>query len=90
MIGPTVRKLRYEAGLSQPQLAARCSRWGWNLSRETLAKIETQLRWVSDFELFCLALALRVRIENFLPKPDSTTATLKNFFSRLGRSPDLE
>jgi DNA-binding XRE family transcriptional regulator len=63
VVGPQVRKLRSQQGLTQPMLAARCRRWGWDLSRETLAKIETQLRWVSDFELLCLAKALRVAVE---------------------------
>lgn len=89
LVGPTIRRLRYQAGLSQPELSARCSRWGWNLSRETLAKIETQLRWVSDFELVCLALALRVQSEDLLPKKDKSIALLADFFGRLGRSPDL-
>jgi transcriptional regulator with XRE-family HTH domain len=89
LVGPAIRKLRYQAGLSQPQLSARCSRWGWNLSRETLAKIETQLRWVSDFELLCLALALRVEVAELLPKREKTVALLSDFFGRLGRSQDL-
>lgn len=89
LVGPTIRKLRYQAGLSQPQLSAQCSRWGWNLSRETLAKIETQLRWVSDFELLCLALALRVQVEDLLPKRDKWTSSLADFFDRLSRSQEL-
>lgn len=90
MVGPVIRKLRYQAGLSQPQLSARCSRWGWNLSRETLAKIETQLRWVSDFELVCLALALRVHPNELLPKKDKSVEMLADFFGRLSRAPDIE
>jgi 4-hydroxy-L-threonine phosphate dehydrogenase PdxA len=52
---------------------------GWDLSRETLAKIEAQFRWVSDFELMCLALALKVEVTELLPAqgasiPDHGTA----------------
>jgi hypothetical protein len=64
-------------------LAARCRRWGWDLSRETLAKIETQLRWVSDSELVCLAKALRVEPVTLLPPKERLPASLTDFFGRL-------
>ncbi len=64
-------------------LAARCRRWGWDLSRETLAKIETQLRWVSDFEMVCLAKALRVEPETLLPTKEKMPDLLEDFFGRL-------
>ncbi len=32
----------------------------WDISRETLAKIESQIRWVADSELFKLAEALDI------------------------------
>ena len=41
-------------------LVAKLNVLGWDISRETLAKIETQIRWVADFELVCLAKALNV------------------------------
>ncbi len=69
-------------------LAARCSRFGWDLSRETLAKIESQLRWISDFELVCLALALRAEPMELLPGSESFPTVLKDFFGRLGRTGD--
>lgn len=86
MVGPQVRKLRESQGLTQPMLAARSRRWGWDLSRETLAKIETQLRWVSDFELVCLAKALRVSPETLLPAKDRLPGLLDDYFRRLSRS----
>jgi len=64
-------------------LAARCRRWGWDLSRQTLAKIETQLRWVSDFELLCLARALRVEPNELWPSKDKIPRLLEDFFERL-------
>jgi hypothetical protein len=69
-------------------LAARCSRFGWDLSRETLAKIEGQLRWISDFELICLALALRIQPVELLPEKEAFTKVLKDFFARLSRAPE--
>jgi hypothetical protein len=64
-------------------LAARCRRWGWDLSRETLAKIETQLRWVADFELIFLARALRVEPADLCPTKDKIPKVLQDFFQRL-------
>jgi transcriptional regulator with XRE-family HTH domain len=84
-VGPQIRKLRYQQGLTQPMLAARCSRFGWDLSRETLAKIETQLRWVADFELLCLARALRVDPGELWPSKDRVPSTLEHLFKRLSR-----
>lgn len=39
-------------------LVARLNLQGWDISRETLAKIESQFRWVADTELLKLAMAL--------------------------------
>ena len=89
VIGPRVQQLRQKQGLTQPMLAARCNRYGWNLSRETLAKIELQLRWISDFELICLALALRIEPLELLPGKESFAKVLKDFFARLSRAPEL-
>ncbi len=48
-------------------MAARLNLLGWDISRDTLAKIESQLRWVADFELLCLASVLETDIESFWP-----------------------
>ena len=86
IVGPRIRKLRYQRGLTQPMLAARCRRFGWDLSRETLAKIEAQFRWVSDFELLCLAKALRVEPNDLWPAREKLPRLLDDFFSRLART----
>ena len=62
IVGPVVRRLREAAGYSQPMLVARLNLGGWDISRETLAKIESQIRWISDFELIRLADALQVEV----------------------------
>lgn len=67
IVGPQVRKLRYQQGLKQEDLAARCGVLGWDLSRATLSKIEAQLRCVTDSELETLAKALRVEIASLYP-----------------------
>jgi len=58
IVGPVVRKLRMKKGLTQAALAAKLNILGWDLSRDTLAKIEAQIRWVADFEILDLAAAL--------------------------------
>ena len=84
LIGPQLRQLRVERNLSQPKFAEICQRKGWDLSRDTLAKIEGQTRWVSDFELVFLADMLEVPIEALLPGR-RTSAVAKEFISRLER-----
>ena len=68
IIGPTVRRLRNDAGLSQPMLAAKCGVLGWDLSREILAQIESQFRYVTDWELVVFARALHVDVETLIPE----------------------
>ena len=80
MVGPEIRKLRYQQELTQPLLAARCARYGWITSRETIAKIEAQFRWVSDFELLCLAQSLGVSVSVLLPEKAVIAKTLRDFF----------
>ena len=64
IVGEQVRRLRYERKLSQPQLAAKCQRLGWDIGRDTIAKIEARSRWVGDFELVFLARALAVNLKD--------------------------
>lgn len=80
IVGPQVRALREKGGLTQPMLAAKCQLLGWDLSRETLAKIESQIRWVADAELLCLANALKVPVQQMLPSGATTGRVLKAFF----------
>ncbi|MBE0544127.1 MAG: helix-turn-helix transcriptional regulator [Verrucomicrobia bacterium] len=72
IVGPQVRRLRYQQGLKQEDLAARCGVLGWDLSRGTLSKIEAQLRCVTDAELEILAKALRVEIIALYPGKRAT------------------
>ena len=64
LIGPQVRQVRMtrDEKMSQADLAARCQRTGWDASRETIAKIESGTRKVSDSEVKCLATVLGVTI----------------------------
>jgi len=67
LIGSEVRKLRYAQDLTQDMLAARCARVGWDVSRGTLAKVEAQVRRVSDVEVLILAKALKVTAADLYP-----------------------
>ena len=59
-------------------LVAKLNLLGWGISRETLAKIEVQIRWVADAELVCLAKSLGVSLEALLP--DQPISAMKSFF----------
>ena len=62
IVGPAVKEIREEQGLTQEVLAARCNILGWDISRSTLAKIEVRLRRVKDTEAVILAQALNVTV----------------------------
>ncbi len=67
VIGPQLRRIRSERGLTQDALAARLQRAGWDVSRASVAKIEAQLRWVADCELLMLASVLEIGLIEFFP-----------------------
>ena len=67
IVGPQVRRIRYQQGLTQPAFSAKCQLIGWDISREGIAKIESQMRCVSDMELLKLAKALRVHFSVLFP-----------------------
>ena len=81
VIGLQVRRLRRQQRLTQPALAARCQVLGYDLSRESLSKIEARLRSVSDAEILMLAEALKVPYTLLFPEPEQVAATLR-FFKR--------
>lgn len=67
--GPAVRRLRFERGLTQDALAARLVLAGLtNADRVWVAKIESQIRSVFDFELAVIASVLGVKADDLLPE----------------------
>ena len=70
IVGKKVREARrkYKPALSQKELAAKLELDGWKISRGTLAKIETGIRQVTDYEVMALAKALKVSPEWLLDK----------------------
>ena len=67
VVGPHVRKFRIQRGWSQPKMVTRCQLSGWDLSRESLAKIESRLRSVTDLEILKLGKILEVHLSALFP-----------------------
>lgn len=67
VVGPQIRKRRYELGLTQERLAAKCQLRGWDISRATLSQIEAQIRCVTDSELLLLSQVLKIALEDLFP-----------------------
>ena len=68
-IGPAVRRLRMERELTQDQLAARLALAGLDSAdRVWIAKVESRIRSVFDFELVVIAEVLGVTADALLPK----------------------
>jgi transcriptional regulator with XRE-family HTH domain len=68
LVGAQVRRIRFEQRLSQPALAAKCQRLGWDVGRDIIARIESQIRLVTDSELVFLSRALRVPLSSLFPR----------------------
>ena len=68
ILGPKIREVREQRGLTQDQIAAKCQVLGFDLTRGTLAKIESRVRAISDHEIPFLAKALNCPIEFLFPK----------------------
>jgi len=71
--GPQVSRFRAQLGWSQPELAAKCQLAGWDVSRDIIARIEGQIRWVGDFEVAILAKVLKVPLEKLYPRDIRST-----------------
>lgn len=68
MVGHQVRKLREEKGWTQGELAVKLQLLGWDMSRESVTRLENQDRRVPDLELFVLAKALGVTCDSLFPR----------------------
>ena len=68
ILGPKIRAVSKESGLTQDQVPAKSQVLGFDLTRGTLAKIESQVRAISDHEIPFLAKALGCSIESLFPQ----------------------
>jgi transcriptional regulator with XRE-family HTH domain len=67
LIGRQVRKIRDRKGWTQNDLSAKLQLFGWDISRESLAKLETEQRRVPDGELYIFAKVLGVNTDDLFP-----------------------
>jgi len=60
LVGPKIRALRSDLGMTQNQFAAKCQLHGFDISLQVLGRIEAQFRCVDDFEIvkFCKILSV--------------------------------
>lgn len=66
VVGPMVRKIRNAHGWTQDNLAGQCAQRGWDVDHLLIAKIETRVRAVSDWELKLLCEILGVLPDELL------------------------
>ena len=62
IIGKNVRMIREKNGLTQEEFAGKCNLIHWEISRSTVAKIESNVRRITDIEVKYLAKALDVEV----------------------------
>ena len=67
VVGPQVRKFRMQRDWSQSAMITKCQLAGWDISRESLAKIESRFRSVSDIEVLKLGEILEVHHSALFP-----------------------
>ncbi|MES2568603.1 MAG: helix-turn-helix transcriptional regulator [Verrucomicrobiota bacterium] len=79
IIGPQVRRFRVQQNLSQSELAVRLQLAGLDWGRVALAKIEGQIKKVSDAEIYVIARVLGVQIDTLFPEEER----VKEFLSLL-------
>lgn len=64
--GQNIRKLREQKNMSQDQLAAKLQTEGLGVNQNSISRIETGKRIVTDFELKALAHVFRVKVDTLL------------------------
>ena len=79
VVGPQVRRIRRQQRLSQAKLVLRCQLAGFDISRESLAKVEGGWRVVSDLEVLLLADALGVPFGSLFPTSEEAAAMVRAF-----------
>jgi transcriptional regulator with XRE-family HTH domain len=70
LVGPRVRRIRWERKLRQKDLAAKLEIAGWPLDRAGVSKVESGFIKVSDRQLLYLMHVLKVEAHELLPAID--------------------
>lgn len=71
LIGPKVRQLRLDQGLSQAKLAQKLQLLGLECNDLTILRIEQGSRFVSDFEITALAEYFQISADELLGRKDA-------------------
>lgn len=64
IIGKNIKRIREEKTWTQEVLVAKCHLVQWNITRSTLAKIESNVRRVTDIEIKQFSQVLKVSIND--------------------------
>ena len=78
-IGPKIKTIREEKGLSQGELVEKLIENDINMSRETLSKIENNNRTISAIELNVICYVLGVNIDAFFGENEADDDLTKLF-----------
>jgi transcriptional regulator with XRE-family HTH domain len=82
LVGPQVRKWRNAKGWTQEELATKLQLRGWDISRDSVASLESQRRRVPDCEILFLARVLNVRLAELFPRSGRLSRIGPQFQSR--------
>ena len=66
VISKSLRVNRIKNDLSQSQLAAKMQTMGVNMDQQMISKIENNMRIVTDYELACFSIILKVSVQEML------------------------
>ncbi|TOM96826.1 helix-turn-helix domain-containing protein [Vibrio parahaemolyticus] len=70
VVGIRIKELRKSKGWTQSDLATQCQLRDYEMSRETIAKIESGIRLIMDTDIIEFALVLDVSIVELFDVPD--------------------
>ncbi len=70
MVGPSIKQLRLEKGMTQKTLAERLETLAVYVCRGSISRIEEQKRTITDIELAGIAEVLQVDISEFFKKDE--------------------
>ena len=70
MVGPRIKQLRLEKGMTQKTLAERFETLAVYVCRGSISRIEEQKRTITDIELAGIAEVLQVDISEFFKKDE--------------------
>lgn len=66
LISKNLKIIRTARGLTQSQLAAKMQVMNVNIDQQMISKIENNSRFVTDYELACICLILKVELKDML------------------------